>query len=126
MLLPDELTSKVVLPSLRSLMARELIDTHGFTQKEVADILGITQASVSHYLRGKRGNQFTIEPFEELEERARRLAAGLSRGDVSHHEVMAGLTDMSNHVKENLLLCDFHKEMEPGEDLQDCELCAPS
>jgi len=39
------------------LVARELIEKHGFSQVATAKKLGTTQATVSHYLHHKRGEK---------------------------------------------------------------------
>lgn len=43
-----------VLPSLRMLLAEELVVRHGFTQLEAAKTLGISQPLINYYLRGRR------------------------------------------------------------------------
>ena len=52
---PCELLVKYVLPALRFIMAKKLIEEHGFTQTTAAKALGTTQAAISHYMRFKRG-----------------------------------------------------------------------
>ncbi|KUJ92400.1 MAG: hypothetical protein XD40_2412, partial [Archaeoglobus fulgidus] len=47
---------KYVLPALRAKVALELID-RGYRVKDVADLLGLTQAAVSQYLKSKRGQR---------------------------------------------------------------------
>jgi len=37
------------------MVAKELMETYSFSQNEVAEKLGITQAAVSHYINSKRG-----------------------------------------------------------------------
>ena len=51
---PIELEYWFILPALRRLVAKTLKDG-GLKQKEVAKILGITEAGVSQYLKGSRG-----------------------------------------------------------------------
>ena len=55
-----EVTAKVI-PALRAMIVKELTDSYGMTQTEVAERLGITQAAISQYLRNIRGRQI---PFE--------------------------------------------------------------
>ena len=43
-----------VIPGLRALIAKDLVERHGFSRKEVAVILGITSPAVTLYLQGKR------------------------------------------------------------------------
>ena len=52
---PCEISAKYVIPAIRLMIARKLIDEYGLTQSEVARLLGVTQPSISHYLNSKRG-----------------------------------------------------------------------
>ena len=45
-----------VLPVIRKEFTKSLVTHHGFTQRKTAIRLGITDAAVSRYLSGKRGN----------------------------------------------------------------------
>jgi len=54
-MLPCEYSAKYVIPAVRLMIAEKLIEEYGFTQSEAARALGITQASISHYLHSKRG-----------------------------------------------------------------------
>lgn len=57
MRLPCEIFAQYFLPSLRALLAKELIEKHGFSQVEVAKKLGTSPAAISQYLSFKRGNK---------------------------------------------------------------------
>lgn len=46
-----------VLPVIRKEVAKKLIEKHGFTQRKVAQKLGLTEAAVSRYLSKKRGKR---------------------------------------------------------------------
>lgn len=45
-----------VLPVIRKEFAKNLAKDHGFAQRKIASRLGISDAAVSRYLSGKRGN----------------------------------------------------------------------
>ncbi len=59
-----EVIGKYILPVFRALVAKELIEKHGFTQIKTAAILGTTQAAISQYITSKRAYKGT----KELEE----------------------------------------------------------
>jgi len=61
MLLPCEIAVKSLIPALRSTIAKELIHKHGLKQKDVADLLGVTQTAVSKYVCEVRGTVLKIE-----------------------------------------------------------------
>ena len=41
---------------VRSIITRELLEKYNFSQKEVAEVLGVTQPAVSQYKRSCRGS----------------------------------------------------------------------
>lgn len=61
---PCEVVSKYVLPKIRAMVAKELVETHGLTQMEAASKLGMTQAAVSYYITSKRG--YKVSEFEGI------------------------------------------------------------
>lgn len=52
---PCEISARYVIPAIRLMIAKKLIEEHNLTQSEVAELLGVTQPSISHYLNSKRG-----------------------------------------------------------------------
>ncbi|HUT00799.1 MAG TPA: transcriptional regulator [Candidatus Thermoplasmatota archaeon] len=56
MKIPCETIVWRVLPMIRKELTKSLVTHHGFTQRKTAVMLGITDAAVSRYLSGKRGN----------------------------------------------------------------------
>lgn len=55
-----EVIASDILPSVRSIITRELIVNHKLTQKEVGELLGITQPAVSQYMKESRGTKVRI------------------------------------------------------------------
>ncbi len=60
MLLPCEVAVKSVIPAIRSAIARELTESYGLKQKDVAELLGVTQTAVSKYTSHCRGAIFEV------------------------------------------------------------------
>lgn len=52
---PCEEIFKDVLPTIRAILVKDLVERHNLNQVEVARRLGITQPAVSQYLRSLRG-----------------------------------------------------------------------
>jgi len=70
-----------VLPALRSIVAKEL-QSRGYSQTEIANLLEVTQPAVSQYLNEQRGHALaTIKEDDELRQKAETLAAYVSQGD---------------------------------------------
>ena len=66
LLLPQELETFYILPALRHILAQEL-HLLGKKQKDIAEIFGITSATISQYKSNKRGSQITFPPDIKVE-----------------------------------------------------------
>ncbi|MEY2859159.1 MAG: hypothetical protein RLZZ74_3472 [Cyanobacteriota bacterium] len=63
-----ELASKSVLKADMTIMIRDIIEQQGWTQKEAAERLGVTQPRISNIVKGKI-NKFTLDVlFSMLDE----------------------------------------------------------
>jgi len=54
---PCEIIVWSMVPVIRKEFAKSLIENHDLAQRAVADKLGITEATVSRYVSGKRGRR---------------------------------------------------------------------
>ena len=54
---PCEDLVKYVIPAIRAIIVKELNQKYEKNQIEIANLLSITQPSVSYYLRGERGER---------------------------------------------------------------------
>jgi len=78
-----EVVSQEVLPCMRALVAKKLIE-NGFSQKQVADRLGLSQPAISQYKRDLRGKQTDIfVDYPQLLEESNLIAQRVSAGEIS-------------------------------------------
>ena len=68
MLLPSEIESKLLIPAVRADIIKRVVIEKGLKEEEVVRMLGITQAAVSNYLRGTRGDNELISKLMSLSE----------------------------------------------------------
>ena len=61
MLLPAEIESKTLIPALRAILAKNLSQNHNVREDEISKMLGVTQAAISNYIRGTRGDPELIK-----------------------------------------------------------------
>ena len=80
---PCERALWYVIPYIRASLARKL-DKLGLNQDEIADKLDISQAAVSQYINGKRGKGQIEDLGKEAQDSLKKLANGLSDGDVDN------------------------------------------
>jgi hypothetical protein len=123
LLLPDEIASKSVIPAIRAMVVRRLVDEHGMTQLQAARLLGITQPAVSKYMHNKRGVAIKLEGVARVDKAASRIATMLVSGKAGQVQVMGKLNEVSMQVRKSRLMCDLHKRLEPGLNLGSCRIC---
>ena len=56
---------KSVVPGIKAIIAKELVETHGLKQVQVAKILNISQSAVSKYVMEVRGFVIPIDESEK-------------------------------------------------------------
>ncbi len=66
MLLPSEIESRSLIPAVRVMIARKLSSEYDMKEDVIAKILGITQAAVSNYVRGTRGDIKLVEKLSNM------------------------------------------------------------
>ncbi len=86
MRLDCEIISQDYLPVLRSAIAKELAGL-GMNQKEVADILGISQPAVSQYLRDLRGAKNNFVADQEIFSRLKDVCGKIKEKGIAEAEL---------------------------------------
>ena len=84
---PCEFAVRYVLPAVRFMIAKTLIEKYGFSQSAVAEILGVTQPAVSYYVRSRRGQIWAkkLVRYREVREELERIVKGIVSGDQDLH-----------------------------------------
>jgi predicted transcriptional regulator len=123
MILPEELASKSVIPAIRALVVKRLVEEHGMTQQEAAKLLGVTQPAVSKYLHRKRGAAIHLAGIREIDQATNEIADLVSSKKAQPLEVMSRIETACEYVRKNRYMCDLHKKLEPGIDVSSCHIC---
>ncbi|QGN06187.1 helix-turn-helix domain-containing protein [Halorhabdus sp. CBA1104] len=108
----EEIVVEEFLPTFRSLLAERLRD-RGLTQREVADLLGISQSAVSKYAHGEVERNERLLSDQRLEELVERLADGLADGEISTVQALAEAEVFVRQLEEGDLLAQLHEEAFP-------------
>lgn len=108
-----------LLPAFRALVSHHLMQDYGFTQSQVAEALGVTQASVSR-------SRTQLKRFEKhytpgIRQAAQTLAEQLSQGNLSLEEGIAALCDFCRSQRIGGVLCRLHRDENP--ELATCNIC---
>ena len=123
MITPYEIVSRSALPALRAMVARRLREDYSFTQQQVAEKLGVTQASISNYARKRRGMMVNLEGDTTVARAADRIAKELSSADPDQREALRSMTDVLDYIRFNHMMCTLHSELEPGFVTEGCFAC---
>ena len=116
-LLPQEIEVWYVLPALRKEIARVLIEK-GLKQKDVAKTMGITEASVSQYVKGKRGAELKFN-----KESRKTIEKKISRITKSPENFSKELSNLSKHIMNKGVVCNFHKKRDRKVPVK-CSICS--
>ncbi len=100
---PCEMIARYILPAFRSLIAKGLIDDHGFTQVAAAAKLGTTQASISYYISSKRGEKYInlLKNNQHVQKKINEIIEGLVTTSFSSEEVTGTLCDLCIFLRDN-------------------------
>ncbi|HKY11136.1 MAG TPA: transcriptional regulator [Nitrososphaera sp.] len=126
MLLPSEIEAKSLIPAVRAILAKKLIKEYSLKEEDVAKDLGITQAAVSNYVRGTRGDTELISKLESVREIMRMIddiAKDLSTNKAYTPSTLAKFVGLCNYMRYTLIICDVHHSIESNIDEQICEQC---
>jgi len=85
---PCEVVVKDILPAIRAMLVKELIEHHHLSQVEVASKLGITQPAVSQYLRMLRGAGRDRILLKNIEKYVQMLADDIARGKLKRKQII--------------------------------------
>lgn len=126
MLLPSEIESKSLIPAVRAIIAKKLSSEHSLKEDDIAKILGVTQAAVSNYVRGTRGDTQLVEKLRGVPE-VMRMIDDITKDVASHNTFgassMAKYIELFNYIRQSLLICDVHHALEKKIDEGVCKTC---
>ena len=126
MLLPSEIESKLLIPAVRAILSKDLVIEKGLKEEEVARMLGITQAAVSNYLRGTRGDNELIAKLMSLSEimsMIKEISNDLSTNRAYTAKTLSKFIALCNYMRYSLIICDAHHSLERNIDEKVCEQC---
>jgi predicted transcriptional regulator len=125
LLLPSEVEAKTIIPALRSMIAKKLVDTYHLPQQKVAELLGITQAAVSNYIRDVRGVGVSLEGLEEAQKLADEIVKAILQGE-DQVTLLKKFNEAVKAIKAKRIMCSLHQKLEPELDVERCHLCEPN
>ena len=126
MLLPAEIESKSLIPGLRAILAKDLAKKHNIREDQISQMLGVTQAAISNYIRGIRGDPKLIEKLLEEKQVATmitEISDNLASDKAYTPSSLSKFIGLCNYIKSSLLICDIHHNLESNIDDEICKEC---
>jgi hypothetical protein len=126
MLLPAEIESKTLIPALRAILAKTLSEKHSIREDQISKMLGVTQAAVSNYIRGTRGDPELIKKLlgeKQVSEMIYEISDDLSSDKAYSPSSLSKFIGLCNFIKSSLLICDIHHNLESDIDEAVCKEC---
>lgn len=102
---PCEIFVWYLLPGIRQELARSMVKDHKLTQVQVADKLGVTEAAVSQYLSGKRGD---VKMSTEIKGEISKSAGLIVEGDAT--TTVRELCRICNLVKDTDFMAELYEK----------------
>jgi uncharacterized protein len=114
---------KTVLPAVKAIMARSIVEKHGLNEKQTADLLGLSQSAVSRYVGRERGNIITIEDTNEVVTLIDQMVTQLIRQPDNKSEFLKLFCQTCQTIREKGLMCN-HCQKEMSKDwAEKCFFC---
>ena len=126
MLLPAEIESKTLIPALRARLAKTLAEKHEIREDQISKMLGVTQAAVSNYIRGTRGDPELIKKLvaeTQVFEMVSEISSDLASDRAYSPSSLSKFIGLCNYIKSSLLICDIHHNLESDIDEAVCKEC---
>jgi len=111
---PQEIEVHYILPALRSALTKEL-KAQGRSQKEIAQLLNVTEPAVSHYVNEKRATKVAFN--DAIKELVARIAGVVE----TPHDVMAKTQEMLKVVRQEGIVCGVCRPITGAP--HDCQIC---
>jgi predicted fused transcriptional regulator/phosphomethylpyrimidine kinase/predicted transcriptional regulator len=119
---PQEIVTERVLPTLRTELATALLERE-WTQRAVAETLGVTQAAVSGYASGEGTVDERLTDDPRFGETIERLADGFDAGELDDYEAMTEIIELIRSFEDRGPICAIHEDEMPVLEGLGCDVC---
>ncbi|MEM5827936.1 MAG: helix-turn-helix domain-containing protein [Candidatus Aenigmatarchaeota archaeon] len=95
-----EIMSNEFLPIVRAMISKILIEKYGYTQSEVAEVLGVSQPLISFYLSGLRAKNVKkfLETKKEILEKIEDLCRDIVYKNIKDEELASKIIEIAKDI----------------------------
>jgi predicted transcriptional regulator len=123
LILPCEVGVKTVLPAVKAIMAREIVEKHGLNEQQTAQLLGLSQSAVSRYISKERGNLLAVEDSAEILALISQMVTFLVKEPTNKAEILKLFCQTCTAIREKGLMCPFCQKEMPTNWAENCLFC---
>ncbi|MEM1539941.1 MAG: hypothetical protein QXJ07_00950 [Candidatus Bathyarchaeia archaeon] len=125
---PCVIVVKYLLPAIRVLVTKELIEKHHMRKIQASEKMELTPAAITQYFKGERGTMLArkIARSEEAMKMISKLAETLAREDATPEDIIEKLCEICSAIRYEKVICKLHREDLPTLKECRCTTCYPS
>jgi predicted transcriptional regulator len=123
LLIPCEVATKSVVPAVRALIAKVLVDKRSLNQDQAAEVLGISQSAVSKYTRNVRGYTVKLDDIREIEPIINKIADMLISRTYDRKELLDSFCTACMIIRAKRLMCKYCKQSDSNLITKNCAFC---
>jgi len=123
LILPCEVGVKTVLPAVKAVMARSIIEKHGLNEEQTAKLLGLSQSAVSRYVGRERGNLLPIENSTEVLALIDQMVTFLIKEPNNKENILNLFCQTCTAIREKGLMCPYCQKEMPQQWAENCFFC---
>lgn len=121
---PCEIVVKQILPTIRAMLVKDLVERHKLNQVDVAKKLGITQPAVSQYISALRGKPKIEKIISKGSEGAiKKFSDDIARGKLKHAEIIKRYCAICKSMGRKEVICILHAKTAPYLISEGCSIC---
>lgn len=114
---------KTVLPAVKAIMAREIVENRGLNEQQAASLLGLSQSAISRYMSRERGNLLTLDTSSEVLALINQMVTRLITTPDNKSEILKLFCQTCQIVREKGLMCPQCQKTMPKEWAENCFFC---
>lgn len=122
-ILPCEVAVRSVIPAVKALVAKQLMEEEGMKQEKVAELLGISQSAVSKYSRNVRGHAIDIDGIEEIQPFIKGMVIVLLDTAGQSPRMLQLFCQACVAIRKTSLMCTFCEKSDPKIKTAECRFC---
>jgi predicted transcriptional regulator len=116
---------KYVLPAMRVLITKELMEKYGLRKIEVADRMSISPAAVTQYSKGVRGSHYVkkISGSEEIMKKISEISEAVANDEANLEAIMENMCEVCRLIRSKKKIGEPHAGKASGSELDEPTIC---